>query len=134
MSDERVPLPAVGGGPGGERCDKCYYYADVESNFDDQGEAGTCRRKPAFASWNDPDNRFEGDCFPIARPGWWCGEFRPRAGEPAKPLDELLAAVEKWARAGMSPDTKPAVAKRVVKQLQSKVLEAIEVFLRAKDA
>lgn len=77
MSDaDRLPLPtADGGGPGGERCERCYYFAQVDEY------QGVCQRYPGVWAPHvpKPDTLCPSNwSVPAKLKTDWCGEFRPR--------------------------------------------------------
>lgn len=100
MSTARVELPDAvaedkGGGPVGERCDRCRYWEcrytrplkdgrtieDVE--MEDDQPAGECRRHPPRSARGDTIRG--GYEFPQTFCDDWCGEYRPRPAPKAVP-------------------------------------------------
>lgn len=115
MSDERQELPTVEGGPGGERCETCYYW---ECGDNTQPEAfstvldhvvanpdrfGWCHRYPPrfpselrcfqIANGGGTTNGLnEIDDQPVTHTGSWCGEWRAKPGaKSAANVGGLLA-------------------------------------------
>lgn len=110
-------LPTVEGGPGGERCDRCYFgecrlVLDADGRwgghfvqeekltvkeYEEREEAYSCRRHPKQRMVYSDD---------------WCGEFRPRAGENGAGGGEQDVPPEVMAVARMSAEQLRAMLKR----------------------
>lgn len=94
MSDKRE-LPTVGGGPGGERCETCRWWAmwdgpEIYTKPEDHADVpslGTCHRhapRPrAFIDPNAQDTSLPTD-WPNTGGDDWCGEWKAMPSPPAK--------------------------------------------------